>query len=440
MQILRFLQKNILGIIYALFAASLLVLAFNTQKFLDYFYFSGCIENDGIKVFLIKHYFWWDGRFLTFQSLVQASLIKLLPHAFIIVTYVISFLAFAYMLLTIVITNQIQRLQALPLVSILLFYGFYTHIANTVFWAVGGVYIFSALLLLLYIKHFNLTNKLFTIASIITIGLSFIAGGLGQNMASTVLLFIVYQAITQWKTANKWVLCLSTLAALAAIALVILAPGNFKRTDYFDTNMPTSNIMLLIQNYFFVLLSYIKWSWVLIIGMPLMGLLHTAAQKQKNTPKPLDSILYIAMAFATGLPFSLLPGAATPRTAIFFMALLCIGLYNLGRLVNIPRTPIINYKSTLILLSSFAVIIHLFVIPKHIEAAKAATQLQVNMESEILLQKNNGIPCITIDENIVQKEVFSVNHTGTPMSTTEPTFWVNEQLAVYYKVNCILAK
>lgn len=427
---------------------SLVLMSVYTPMFLDYFFFKGGIEQDGLFKFQLVQYFWWDGRFFTFTALIQSLLIAWAPHWIIILFYaaclaVVPALFLQYTKLFNIDIKPVSYASAYFFLLILFFYGFYSHLAQSLFWAVGGVYMLGLVVFILFLLVAETLSeaKLFSWKGLTFIGVTTIAGGLGQNVFPGTLLFLVFVLLSKWKSINKFTFFIGALGHLASMAIVVLSPGNARRSHFWKSEYEVS-LLRLIENFIGVLKGYFSISLLLAIGMIVFVLIFYRVDSKSFKAKDhiVRAVLFLAMMLAVSIPFALLPEAATPRTSLVFMICFSLGLFHVSALLKFRLSGMIAeitpcWANILMIIAMMG---HGYYTWLHIEAGRNAIDIQQRNENAILKQKSEGVKNIQLHYEKIPISVFSVNYTDATVSSSDSGYWVNEQLALYYGVESVI--
>lgn len=444
------LKKPQQYILIGLLLLSICGLAFFTPPYLDYFYFKGGVEKDGIYRFLLTHYFYLDGRFATLPALFQISIIKYLPHNLIIFTYVVIFISAIFYFYKIIQSqlNLNWNYGMIVLLILTFFYGFHTHIRESVFWAVGGVYSLFFLLTMVWLLYIEklLQSNFFSIKHYLAIILSFIVGGVSQNLFPALFIFNIY-LLFQKKSIPFFNKIINFTATTIGFLVIAIAPGNFKRIDVFEGSAVVKPLELF-NNYIEISINYIHFSWVLFVFIVLVAIYSAFTTTQKLTISGaakkelvIKNTIFILMAFSTIAPMSFIPKQAAARTAIFFMPLMSLAIFNLTYLLamqvklKLPETLFHRPLKHLVIIT--LVLLHLLYIPKHYIYGYKAYENQKKNEQAILKKKQEGEKIISIKEVLTPKTTFTTQYTSCPLSS-DPNYFANQQLSLYYKVDAII--
>lgn len=443
-------KNNPIQISVIILTASILGLSLFTPPYLDYFYFKGGVEKDGIYQFILTHYFYLDGRFASIPALIQIALIKFLPHTLIISIYALIFLSFSFFFTKSIsyFNNNRWTYGLLILIILSFFYGFHTHIRNTVYWAVGGVYSLHLLFTIIWVLFLDkwLNNKFRSKYHFFAICLSFIIGGVSQNLFPALIIYYAYLFIIRKDIIiiNK---ITTFIATVTGFIITAIAPGNFRRMDAFEGAIDLSPLNLS-SNFFGITVNYLNYSFLLFLFIAITAIYHGIFIKN-TIPNRLDnldnrkhftiSIVFILMAFSTIVPMIIIPKQAAPRTAIFFMLFNSLALFNFiayytAKYKNkLKVRPIIKTSIPII-----ALLLHLVIIPRHYISANITYKNQKENEEMIMEQIHKGEKNIVIKEIRTPKATFTTQYTSCPLSS-DANYFANQQLSLYYNVDAIIA-
>lgn len=245
---------KIFGIISVL---SVLGISLFTWKWVDDFRFEKFLQTKGILEFMWYLFTHWDGRFLSFVSFIQIGLIKYLNHDLVVFIYSLFFFANIILIFRIIFDelniptrlNFHNLIYIIPISSICLFYGFFKHISETVFWEVGGIYtlhvFFGLIWIIVFHKIIRKNQKAFTIVCFSLFSL--MSGMLTQNLVICLLVYLLIESILffYYKEKEK-VFFLSLFAACLIIGMLITS---FSTGTMFRISLSTTSIDLNPVNY-----------------------------------------------------------------------------------------------------------------------------------------------------------------------------------------------
>jgi len=442
-------------IAYGLIVSSILALSFFIPKYGSYFFFKGYLQKNGIFKLLLFFYQFWDGRNLSVPGLIQASFIKFLPHTAIIFAYSLIFLFSSY-LCSIILNRQVgsreDNYAFISFATLTYFYGFYTHIRETVFYAVAGWYISMALLLIIWLliaekSIMKSSKKLFSVLFVL---FSFIVADLSQNILLAVFIFLCYTILKHKNKVNRITAILSVLSMFLGFFMIAQTPGNAQQIAFYGAKYFCFSAVPLLKNFISISFQYISFSWILILLSSFLGLFNSFSGENNKEAMPHLTIfeiltrqsIWLVLAFSTIVPMALIPKEATPRTSIFFMIFISFFLHNFFYYLSRNYKDSISLKKVVRFMGAyglfFIVSLHLFVIYKEMNIGLNAVANQKYNEAEIIRQKNGGSKVIKIKEKITSKGGFAINCNAIPLSSN-PEFWVNRHLAAYYGVDSISA-
>lgn len=426
----------------------------------------------------------WDGRGIM-TGLISGSAIKYLPVTITNSIWALALIGTAFVVnkilqfeLIYISRDKYDSLIRTAAIAGTLWLGMGIHISETIYWATGGFYIFSAFLGVLWSYYLlklvnNIRSKPHPTNQemIVFFLLSIPTGMLSHNLSTGLLVFGVTIMIIYWLN-NQYDLkkLLTGIFALVGIIvgtiIISVAPGNFIRAAAakrsFQLNIPT-----LMQNYLDALKFYLGISQSLIILCILAAFLLTfllgkkfglkeaftinlgRIGKEIKIPlnkkiliKILDRSKYLLASFATVLPFVLLPDFATPRTSIYFMIFLSIFIFVSFIPILKPTLFVPGNKSTnqrkgaltfgylmLCLLFLFQLSI---LVPHNIQTYKI--QKEINKREKILAGVKNTNADIVLPLLNIGVVPFSARFSDV---SEDSKFWINNCISQYYGLKSV---
>ncbi|MFC2157014.1 DUF6056 family protein [Acidobacteriota bacterium] len=356
---------NILSVIVLISIIFLGMFTWNSTD--DYCISIRLSENSSIFSFLKEMYFMWDGRFISLSALIQSILIKFLPVEAATMFWALFLILCAFLInkiLSLELTswrfNLYPQLMNTAIISIVLWHGMKAHIAETVYWTTGGIYIFNNFIGLLWIfllyKATQNTEKSLSNfgiwASIFSFFLfSIIAGMTSYNLATALILlniivFLIFILRRKKTIKNITLYILASVGLILGAYIIYSAPGNFIRADQgsgsfqFDMASILHNIKFVFlwnMNRLFPIVSFSIFSGFLF---SVMSTIQNSSSKEEdivpNLRKRLtigesfkwilDNLKWILAALATLIPFIAVPWFLSERTMIFFQTFVTLFL------------------------------------------------------------------------------------------------------------------
>ncbi|SFB27513.1 hypothetical protein SAMN05660845_2340 [Flavobacterium swingsii] len=338
---------NLLLIFGFLTVFLILLLCINTFYSADDYIFMNALNDKGILENCIEGYYKWDGRILTIGGFLQAFCLKYIQVEYITLLWSFCFLSSGSIIFYIVIEElNIRELsfKLKVLMSIItcvtLWIGSYTHISETIYWATGGFYSFDLLLgaiwLLLYLRLKKIKIKkqhllLFIIFSIIV-------GDSTQNLSIGLITLVIIDLILIFLTDKKdnYLFSIAVLFSLIiGITIILVAPGNLARLNSIPELKDSITLFSITKGFIWVLLSYLKRSFVLFFigilaafGIYFLVYPNNSYQSKirfyiPNTKEKLSCFLndykWLLIAISTTTPFIIMPIMASYRTTIYFI-------------------------------------------------------------------------------------------------------------------------
>lgn len=338
---------NLLLIFGFLTVFLILLLCINTFYSADDYVFMNELNDKGIFENCIEGYYKWDGRFLTTGAFLQAFCLKYIQVEYITLLWSFCFLSSGIIIFYIIIEElniKVLNFKSKVLMSILtcvtLWISSYTHISETIYWATGGVYSFDLILgaiwLLFYLRLKK--NEIKKQHFILFVLFSIIVGDSTQNLSIGLITLVIIDLVLIFLTDKKgnYLFSVALLFSLIiGISIILFAPGNFARLNSIPELKEQITLFSIIKGFIWVLLSYLKRSFVLLfIGIlsaftihfivyPNYSYLHKFRFYIPNTKEKLVCFLtdfkWLIVALSTITPFIIMPIMASHRTTIYFI-------------------------------------------------------------------------------------------------------------------------
>lgn len=356
--------KKISGFIFTSRIAALLILLLllllpiHVVPVLDDFYFLEKVQQQNLLIYIAEGYMNWDGRYLSLHTLLHFVMMK---HAGVVTGvfiwsgffYLYSFILYRFLSIDknmIRISDPWSAFTGWVLFTILLWVGFSSHIADTVYWAAGGGYIMSLAMVMgwLYFYRFHADDAALKWLPLYFV-FSLFTGLVGVIGSFPLLIFILWDYLLQLtvgskRTANKWMIAGGAGLLLGTLANV-LAPGNFIRGSVLESSFQFHlsdilvNLARISVHYSYYSLPAMAAAAVWVVISPFISAPYHDQQIRIYPLRvylflirkaPLSDIRektqWFLMAFASILPMLAIPEFAGGRTTIFFMAFLFTGL------------------------------------------------------------------------------------------------------------------
>lgn len=325
------------------------------------------INDFGILRRCVEGYYTWDGRYMTPAAFFQGLFLSELPVGLITLIWNVCFLVGASLLYFIAAEEKLidksnRSIIYLPLLFAIAYWlGSYGHIAQTIYWATGGVYSFNLLLggfwLLGFYKMQNcqvfLHKVLFLLATII-IGIT------TQNLTvglMTLLFLTIFQNALKNENHNLAFNTVLFLIILIGTVFLSTAPGNFIRMKEINAAALTDiSLWLLVKNFIYILYAYLKITVILAFLAVSVGIVCLSEKGEKFSvvfrkiilvPKSkvqlitfIDHYKYLLVALSTILPLITIPEVGSGRTAIYFMFFLFLFIVRFVTLFGSSSTKI----------------------------------------------------------------------------------------------------
>lgn len=423
------------------------------------------INKLGIFQRMITNYNNWDGRAISL-GIVQTFFFKYLPVEIInfiwatclVLTALVSLKIFIYLSRPSLKFKASEYLIGTAIFSSILWYGFKSHLAETVYWATGGVYImallFAVIWLYLWLTKFSLKTKINNLKKILFYLFTIYVGALTQNLSCAVLTYIGIEMVKAKLKKDK-IMVRKTASILillfTGLLITTLAPGNFVRSTYGESSF-VINFLVLGFNYITTLVVFIRASlplfFLIIIGLPIFVIFvlysyNIKLKKELIIKIKLNKILslfqFLLAAMASILPFVFLPDFVAPRTSIYFMSFIFFWVFfEIVPLILKNTTKTIKnetiYKQNRYFLFVTVFLFYIFSIAIiHIVNLSRIKNEVLKREEIIKTYSNKNIDVA----------IYPIDKTKLPFSYTFPDItedknnWINRAVADTYKVKSI---
>jgi len=311
---------------YILISLSILVflgMAFNcipTFLWSDQFSFSSSLEKQGVFNFLWKMYMGWDGRHLTPSGITQAIFIKYSNSPITTFIWVICFISSFYILSKIYIKMHFVIITAILSTSFLII--FQSHLFQTLYWSVGGIYMMMLLFGVLWLYYYKNGKGNVYVLYI----LSFLAGATSQNLSISLIALVSIDQLINYR--NREMIDYKQLIVLGFLILgtlyITFAPGNTSRVNMVDEEWTILSKLLMMLNIYKNGLLLTKPIYFIA---PIIGLITYKLKKQSENDLE-EAIKYIIIGFASLAPFIMLPAVNSEeaRITIFFQIFIFLGI------------------------------------------------------------------------------------------------------------------
>jgi len=225
-------MNTLLKTISIISIVSICGLSFFNWMWCDDFQFESWLQSLEILEVMWNMYNNWDGRALSIFTFLQMLSIKLLPHKVTVLIWTFVYILFVGALIK--LQKEIKlNLITIGFISVVFFYGFFIHISETVYWAVGGIYILMALFGILWLI---LVNQVFeyqkNIAAFYII--SFVTFISTPNLTIPLFSYVIINIIIDMINRNKknylhFIYLFFIL--LFSITIIVVSPGTQIRTQ-----------------------------------------------------------------------------------------------------------------------------------------------------------------------------------------------------------------
>jgi len=469
--------RLLLLILSCFFLVSVIFLGFFTWASADDYGISTSINGLGIIQHVLYHYNNWDGRAISL-GVIQAIFLKYLTVPIINAIWasclVLSSL-FIYKIIRLYLrlpTKDLKsstKISLVALISATLWFGMKYHIAQTVYWATGGVYIYAFLLSLIWLYIFVKTTEFKTFLSVrqqlLYVLFSIYIGALSFNLSCSIIAFLGIEILicliknkSQERPGKiKWLLLLFASIIVGAL-IIIVAPGNLIRATHGNSSFVLS-LPRITYNFIRMTYYYVRWSIplivMLVISTPFMITIIADDVKSLFAKRihfectiifnkeflliTLRFIQYPLAAIASIIPFLALPDFMAVRTSIYFMEFLTVWLLIkiIPKLINLFLSKKSSNKTFKPVIFSPYVIIFLaffqYLIITHMISLNNAKHEVLKREKYIQTFSNQNIDVVV--GKISTKLPFSFQF-YTDISDDRSN-WINISIANHYKIKSI---
>lgn len=297
--------------------------AFNSFYWMDDFWKRYEVIHLGFFSFQKEMYLNWDGRAISPIYSLRNLFLYLFdyPQAWAVTLIGMGFLTgTGYFSLRLVSAEEWEKWSIQSkilftiLFSIVLVMAFRPHISRSLYWGTGTYYMISAFFTIFSV--YSLIKKPDSWWNAFLIALTCSSG---PNNGLMILGFLVLANLMGLTSIPKRVWSASILMGSFALAIVVLAPGNFARGgDGFVWSVGS-----MVNGFVVVLKEYLGMSLWVILGGILLGIL---LDKKGDGNHLKLALVFTFLGFASILPFLPFPEAASKHTAIFFQVFLLVGL------------------------------------------------------------------------------------------------------------------
>lgn len=425
------------------------------------------INKLGIFHHVIKNYTGWDGRAINL-GVIQAFLIKYFPVEIVNFIWVICFVLTALVSLKIFLylskidlkLKKSDYLIGTAIISSVLWYGFKNHLAETVYWAIGGIYIlaflFAVIWLYLWLEKFSFNLKINRLKTLLFYVFTIYVGALTENLSFAILAYVGVEMIKailekDKKRAKKILLIIVLL--MVGLLIIALAPGNFVRSTYGQGSF-IIDFSVLAYNYLRISISSIRVALplfiLILLSTPLIIIFSIYSSKREFKKKLLVELKfpiivflnlfqYLFAAFASILPFIFVPDFVAPRTSIYFMGFIFFWTYFEIVPIILKNTTQTVKNETLRRHNRYYIFITVFlfciftIVISHIINLNRIKKEVLKREAIIKTYSNKNANVVT----------YPIDETNLPFSytfsdiTEDKNNWINLAVAETYKLKSI---
>ena len=455
--------KNIANILGIFSVISIIGISFFTWRFCDDFYLEKNLQLKGVFEYMYQMFMNWDGRFLSVAAFIQLAAIKYLNHNIVVFIWSLFFIINCFLIFKIIadetgINTKLKINEIfvpISVVIICIFYGFSTHISETVFFETGGAYmvhVFIGLIwILIYrkiIKEFNKAYKI-VLFSLFTI----IVGMHTQNLVICLLFFLVIEGILFiYNNDRKKVryIFLFFVCLLSGLAITSFSPGSLIRAssspNSFDPNFLHYFKYLYLITKIFIRASIYLIPLSVISAMVVFINFDVKIDKKQNYPdnklvKFLVDIKWLLISSSSILPFLFIPNTVTYRSALFFMLFLYIFIV-IGVIEFLNKVKTVNFLKFKLPLNIILLVLFVCHLGYMSYCYKYGFEYQKFMSDtdKFLLTKMNKTGPIVVKKINVPDKPFVFKSSIELFLSSDPAYWVNKEWEYYYDIKILKAE
>jgi hypothetical protein len=411
----------------------------------------------------------WDGRFLSLGAFLQSFSIKYLPHELSTLMWTSFFIISSYLfveiiLLEINITNQIIRDKLIftAMFASVFWIGMKSHIAETVYWATGGVYAFSNCIGLLYAFTLvclrnNKANTCNIFSYLYLLMLSIVSGMLSHSLTPALWVLLFFNWIDSRyfiKRRQDIMFLLAAIGLALATAIVFFAPGNFVRAAHIKDSLEMK-LDVLAENYIRVLIYYCQLSTLLVCLSIIFGFVFYYIKQpnayfyrninycNNNGMNFLRCLLIIGKYFcatlATIVPFIVIPNVAVPRASIFFMTFLTlfmtITIICINDLLSKWNWAVFQFRPIAYIIVLLLYFVQLVIVGSQLHYGLNIKH-QISIREQYLMTPELKNSDVVLPPMKLSHIPFSLRFNDI---TSDATYWINQAVANYYGLRSIRA-
>ncbi len=451
--------KKTLSVLGIFSIISIICISFLTWRFCDDFRFEKTLQTTRVFEFMYNLYMNIDGRFLSFASFVQLSLIKYFNLKFVVFIWSIFFILNSYLIFKIILNefNNSIKFKAkeiiliISIISISLFYGFYKHISETVYWAVGGTYMLHAFFGLLWIILFRIVRNRPSKWQIVLLYALFtiIVGMMTQNLVVCLIVFLFIESIFILHNGGRNKLPFLGLYMFCLIAGVILtsfSPGSLSRISKYPGSLD-KNILNYFKYFFNISKVFLRAS-VYLVPLSILSAtliyINFNIQNKEQSKQPdnkliqqLKTFKWLIISVSSIFPFLLAPSTVCYRTALFFMIFLFIFI----QIVIIRILSQFEFEffrkhikvANIVLVIAFSC--HLGYMAYCYKIGNEYQSYMSYIDRYLITQKNSPLE-VTVKKKTLRYYPFMFNIKEWSL-TDNPGNWINKEWSFYYDIDKI---
>jgi hypothetical protein len=311
------------------------LLSLNVTFRADDFVLQKLAEEMGIWGVMKHMYLNWDGRFISLNALIQLALLLYLGAPAGAWVWSLMLLATAFFMKEFFRHRYLLEVNGFVIVALLFclqWLGYQNHLAETMYWVTGGIYMMNLGLmtgfLWIYLRKPEPVNYMW-----LTLGAVWgvMAGLSGVISGFPLLVFIVAEWLVKRSGSKRVYFMTWSLALITGLAVNVAAPGNYIRASALPTSWDMDPMVML--------LNMLKISWrYLVLSLPAIAAGVGAAvlipvKRESNEDRIARLWLrfrWLVVAFSGILPMLFIPDFAGGRTSIFFMAFLFLWIWEIA--------------------------------------------------------------------------------------------------------------
>lgn len=385
-----------------------------------------------------SQYMLWDGRgFSPIVILRNIILCNATPEISAIITTL--FFLITCSLLTKALFNHLllieikgeEWLVVAIIFAICLWMGMRPHLSRSFYWTTGSFYSNVNLLVGLWLFYLSSTNKKTWIIVLLSLFLTLS----GVNIAAGVLTLYTCAILLKLIPFDFKQQVPVMIALLVGTVATTFAPGNFARASEGGKQL-SFELQDLAVGYYQVLIEYLLMSKWIIIGSLLFVLSFQSLFRELKVARNKKirwSLVFLASALATIVPFTPIPDAASKHTAIYFQTFLLLSSISFLSYFCV-RFEIPQFIQRLTI---FSITVYFLVLGLNQYKLGRTVKAQVLARYDLLESKRGSSDLIVLDSIKLPDELYT---TRSWEISTDTAAWENKALREYFGTGPVMVK